>query len=120
MSQRRPSPDPNPNPNPYTPQNPAASPGQTSKRDISKGPITWPPPGKYFASPFLALLMRKKPRNTPKGAAGRGKCLKVNQPKPGTVVCSHECWEELSVCCTNVATRFICQENLLEQQLSVG
>lgn len=56
----------------------------------------------------------------PKGAVGRGKYLKMNQPKPGTTVCSQKCWEELSMCCTTVANRFICQENLLKHQLSVG
>lgn len=44
----------------------------------------------------------------------------MNQPNSGTAVCSQECWEELNMCCTNMATRLICQENILEHQLSDG
>lgn len=56
---------------PYYFQNPATLPGETSKRDIRKGPIAWPPPQKYFAFPFLALLMRKTKKH-PQRSCGKG------------------------------------------------
>lgn len=56
---------------PVTPQNPVASPGQTSKRDIRKGFVTWPPSRKYFAFPFLALLMRQT-KEYPQKSCGEG------------------------------------------------